>query len=174
VQIRRRGVLKCVPRLLGMLRAARIALADPRRPGALDALAAERDAALTEPGPPHWPSEANTQVARKRKLVDALHASAAETRKGARWADVQVKGEAAPRRANGVRVVRPMRIEAVAGDHYVFQRNAGDGNYRHEVVVLHRESFDVAPWPASGWNADAFEEMFEYRFRSGDSEDEDE
>jgi len=47
------SALKCIPRLLGWLRQARIALADPRRPGAMAALAAERESALAETQPPH-------------------------------------------------------------------------------------------------------------------------
>ena len=48
-RIRHIGVLRCVPRLLGWLRAARIALADPARPGVLAAEQSAVDAAMVAP-----------------------------------------------------------------------------------------------------------------------------
>ena len=139
-QVRRRGLLKCVPRLLGWLRAARIALADPRRPGAMEALTQDRDAALAATDPPHWKTEAVVQAKRKRSLVDALHADDDDVADGARWFNIQERGKRAQ--------CREMRIEAVAGDHFVFQYNdAVDNDSSHKVVVLHRDAFDVDPWP---------------------------
>ena len=184
-QVLRRGLLKCVPRLLGWLRQARIALADPRRPGAIEALAEERKAALAETQPPHWKSveaeHATEQTSRKRKLVDALHCSNEDTRKGARWADIQVKTTTNP--VSGKITVEPMRIEAVAGDHYVFQKCAEEtgGIYDHAVVVLHRDTFTVEPLrPYSqkgtpAYFADVCEEIFARRFRGcgSDSDDDD-
>ena len=159
-QIRRRGLLKCVPRLLGWLRQARIALADPSRPGAMAALAAEREAELADDAPPHWETEASVQGKRKRELVDALHASDEDVCKGARWADVRFS-------TDGVTddFVHPMRIEALAGDHFVFQHNLMGSNYRHEVVVLHRDAFTVKPWPTQDWRKDGCEQLFDFRFR---------
>ena len=65
-----------------------------------------------------------------------------------------------------------MRIEAVAGSHFVFQTSYDTGYvYEHKVVVLHRDAFDVDPWPETGWYADAYEEIFQLRFRDA-SDDE--
>ena len=49
VQVRQRGVLRCVPRLLAWLRSARIVLANPSRPGVLAAEEAAVDAAMAAP-----------------------------------------------------------------------------------------------------------------------------
>ena len=70
-----------------------------------------------------------------------------------------------------------MRIEALAGDHFVFQHSVRDSNYPHEVVVLHRDAFEVEAWPKRGLCADVLEKLFEFRFRTdddADDEDEDE
>ena len=48
-RIRQIGVLRCVPRLLGWLRAARIALADPARPGVLEMVNMAVDDAMRAP-----------------------------------------------------------------------------------------------------------------------------
>ena len=152
-QIRRRGLLKCVPRLLGMLRAARIALANPNRPGVLDAIANELDTIFDRHAPDRERNAAE-QTGRKRKLAEALHASEYDTREGARWADIQVHDVARASRLDAP--VRPMRIEAVAGEHYIFQYN--DINY--EVRVLHRDAFDVRPLTYRG----SYEEDFEKRW----------
>ena len=158
-QIRRRGLLKCVPRLLGMLRAARIALANPNRPGVLDAIANELDTIFDRHAPDRERNAAE-QTGRKRKLAEALHASEYDTREGARWADIQVHDAARASRLDAP--VRPMRIEAVAGEHYIFQHNDNeyDPNYEHKVRVLHRDAFDVRPLPDRDW----FENFFEQRF----------
>ena len=78
-----------MPRLLGMLRAARIALANPNRPGVLDAIANELDTIFDRHAPDRERNAAE-QTGRKRKLAEALHASEYDTREGARWADIQV------------------------------------------------------------------------------------
>ena len=43
------GVLRCVPRLLGWLRSARIRLADPSRPGVLEMVNVAVDDAMEAP-----------------------------------------------------------------------------------------------------------------------------
>ena len=84
-----------------------------------------------------------------------------------RWANIQAKGCVKIDPRSGRPFVRPMRIEAVAGDHFVFQAEAGNGFvYDHKVVVLHRDAFDVAPWPETGFLANGYEKAFEYRFRT--------
>ena len=172
-QIRRRGILKCVPRLLGWLRQARITLADPCRPGAMDALEAERGEELADTTPPHWETAATEQSRRKRKLVDAIHADEDDVANGARWANINVHGKAKLCRTTGAPFVRPMRIEAIADDHFIFQRCEHDNYY--DVVVLHRDAFDVAPWPKQGFHAEGYEELFDNRFCStGESDEEDE
>ncbi len=147
-QIRRRGLLKCVPRLLGWLRAARIALADPRRPGAMEALIQENEAGMASADPPHWANKPDVQQQRKRALVDAMHASEEDVAKGARWVGVHVKGRKLPKGRN-----RPMRIEAVAGDHFVFQAPREECFTTYTVEVLHRDAFEVEPFHCAGHEA---------------------
>ena len=69
-----------------------------------------------------------------------------------------------------------MRIEALAGDHFVFQQELIIGDY--EVVVLHRDAFDVAMWPEHGFIKPGYEEgfagRFDNRFREDDDDDDDE
>ena len=161
-QIRRRGILKCVPRLLGWLRQARITLADPRRPGAMDALEAERGEELADTTPPHWKTAATEQSNHKRKLVDAIHADEDDVAKGARWANINAHGKTKLCHTTSAPFMRPMRIEAIANDHFIFQR-CEHGNY-YDVVVLHRDAFDVAPWPKQGFHAEGYEEEFDNRF----------
>lgn len=166
-QVRQRGMLKCVPRLLGWLRAARIALANPSRPGAMEALTQERDAALDATDPPHWETKADVQAKRKRSIVDALHANDHDVADGARWFNIQERGKRARCHPNGgaAGVYSPMRIEAVAGDHFVFQDNHGAGdNWTFKVVVVHRDAFDVDTWPEN-CNAAGCEFLFDKRFR---------
>ena len=120
------------------------------------------------------------QQSRKRTLVNALHADKEDVEKGARWANIQVKGQVKMDARWAKPFVQPMRIEAVAGSHYVFQapHNTGLG-YKHRVVVLHCDEFDVGPWPETNWCADGFEDDFQHRFRrtchheDGDDEDDD-
>jgi len=167
-QIRRRGLLKCVPRLLGWLRAARIALADPRRPGALEGLAEERAEALAETAPPHWANKEGEELQRKRKreLVGALHADARDVAKGARWSHIQEHSE----RANQISIFgkpwhKMMRVEALAGDHFVFQVE-GDVRYKraaYEVKVLHGDAFNVADEPCARLR-EGFEKEFANRW----------
>ena len=172
-QIRGRGLVKCVPKLLGWLRQARITLADPSRPGAMDTLEAERAKELTDTTPPHWETAATEQSRRKRKLVDAIHADEDDVANGARWANINAHGKAKLCRTTGAPFVRPMRIEAIADDHFIFQRSERDNFY--DVVVLHRDAFDVAPWPEQGFHAEGYEEEFDNRFCStGESDEEDE
>lgn len=151
-QIRRRGLVKCVPRLFGWLRAARITLADPRRPGALERLADERaEAFAPQTTPPHWAKKEGEELQRKRKreLVDALHADTNDVAKGARWSHIH-------ERVNQISSLegpsyKMMRVEALAGDHFVFQV-AGDVRYQraeYEVKVLHRDEFDVEHQPCA-------------------------
>lgn len=186
-QIRRRGLLKCIPRLLGWLRQARIALADPRRPGAIEALDKELEDGLAETQPPHWASPAAAhaaeQASRKRKLVDALHCSDEDRRKGGRWFNVRERGVVRRDNQGRIMTVIPMRIEALAGEHYVFQRER-EHQFRsettYEVVVLHQDAFDVGTWaddPRPHWNLKGLEwdfaqqfEVVEYGEESGEEE----
>ena len=172
-QIRRRGLVKCVPRLLGWLRQARIVLADPRRAGALEALETERNTELADLAPPHWETTASVQGKRKRELVDALHASDCDVQNGARWSNIQERGKVKMCRTTGATFMRAMRIEAIAGDHFIFQKCEHDNYF--DVVVLHRDAFEVAPWPNHGFNADGYEEQYEHRYSGcdGDASDDD-
>ena len=179
-QIRRRGLIKCVPRLLGWLRQARINLADPRRPGAIDKLTAERAAELADTDPPHWKAEAaDAQDSRKRKLVDALHASEADRRKGARWFNVRERGVVLRDNSGRPMTEFPMRIEALAGGwHYVFQRERNCqmlGQTTYEVIVLHHDAFDLVPWAAySNLKRIGCEWEFARQFEDVEPDDEDE
>jgi hypothetical protein len=137
MQIRHRGLLKCVPRLLGWLRLARIALADPRRPGAMAALIQENEAGMAEDYPPHWASGEEVQRKRKREMADAVHGSKADTERGARWFKITEHGTYGR--------VAPVRVEAVAGDYFVFQ-HAGISFDRYWVHVVHRDAFQVQSW----------------------------
>lgn len=176
-QIRRRGLLKCVPRLLGWLRQARIVLADPRREATAAALAAER-LTLFDSGSVERERVASVQIAKKRKLIDALHADEDDVAKGARWANIQEHGMKKRFCFTGASSATPMRIEAVVDNHFIFQRCVMHStNYQHEVVTIHRDAFDVAPWPKQGLHADILEEFFDNRFRDDacdENEDEDE
>lgn len=153
-QVRRRGLVRAVARFKILLERARVAVADPRRPGAQAALAAERATVLAETEPPHWAAkEASEQASRKRKLVDAIHEETFDVQWGARWVNIHVNGES---KCNyelwhegtdkEVRV-NLMRVEAVAGDHFVFQKRRliGDNPYEkfYDTVVLHRDAFRV-------------------------------
>ena len=169
-QIRGRGLVKCVPKLLGWLRQARITLADPSRPGAMDTLEAERAKELTDTTPPHWETAATEQSKRKRKLIDAIHADEDDVYNGARWASIQERGKV--KLCNGALEARPMRIEAIADDHFIFQK-IKHGNL-YEVVVVHRDAFDVAPWPTGFNTGDGHEKLFKKRFSTRDEDDDDE
>ena len=153
-QVRRRGLVRAVARFKILLERARVTVADPRRPGAQAALAAERATALAETEPPHWAAkEASEQTSRKRKLVDAIHEEPFDVQWGARWVNIHVHGES---KCNyelwhegtdkEVRV-NLMRVEAVAGDHFVFQKcRLIEGNPLekfYDTVVLHRDAFRV-------------------------------
>ena len=70
------------------------------------------------------------------------------------------------------RPASPMRIEAIADDHFIFQRCEHDNYY--DVVVLHRDAFDVAPRPKQWFHAEGYEERFDNRFCSTGESDEDE
>ncbi len=137
-QLRYKGLIKCVPRLLGWLRAARIALVDPHADALAEAAAAgveasELDAAGTTVAERH----AADQAGRKRKLVDAIHADEANVEEGCRWAGIK-------KRRPGARI-RPMRIEAVHGDVFCFATHSGSTDAPNAIVeLLHRDEFDVA------------------------------
>tara|TARA_Y100000389_G_scaffold22809_1_gene19504 strand:+ start:72 stop:1085 length:1014 start_codon:yes stop_codon:yes gene_type:complete len=145
-----RGLITAVVRFKVLLERARVRLADPRRPGAQAALAAELATELAASDPPHWAGKrAVVQDARKRKLVEALHADGEDVDRGARWANIHVNGE----RASGYHrwivpnaFVNMMRAEAVAGDHFVFQQKKVSAHFEtsYDVVVLHRDAFEVA------------------------------
>ena len=137
MQSRRRGLLKCVPRLLGWLRSARIALADPRRPGAIAALIQENEAGMAEAYPPHWSSGEKVQLKRKREMVDAIHGKFEDWESGTRWFKITEHGTYGR--------VFPARVEAVAGDYFVFQRATFTYD-RFLVKVLHRDAFEVHTW----------------------------
>ena len=176
-QVRARGVLKCVPRLLGWLRAARISLDDPvKHPDKLTAAidAMEADMAAPAAGVTLKRSaaelEAVDQEARKRQLFDAQFASEAGVADGARWAGIG-------RACDDAATPTPMRLECVVGEHAVFQvPDLGASKLHHDVVVLHRDAFTVK-WVGT-IEAAALESRFEARFlpiwQGGDEGDEDE
>jgi len=139
MQIRHRGLLKCVPRLLGWLRSARITLADPRRPGAMAALIQANEAGMAEDYPPHWASGAEVQRKRKREMVDAVHGEYENRASGVLWYKITEHGTFGPCR------VFPVRVEAVAGEYFVFQRPYFSYD-RFHVVALHRDAFQVHSW----------------------------
>lgn len=145
-----RGLITAVVRFKVLLERARVRLADPRRPGAQAALAAELATELAASDPPHWAGkQAVVQEARKRKLVEALHADEEDVDRGARWANIHVKGEWASGYDRWIvpnAFVNMMRAEAVAGDHFVFQQRKRSAHFEtsYDVVVLHRDAFEVA------------------------------
>ena len=169
-QLRLKGVIKCVPRLLGWLRAARIALVDPKADALAEfaapgVAAADLDAAGTTASERH---EAE-QTTRKRTLVDALHADADDVASGCCWA-----GVAKRRQPNATEAppVFPMRIAAVRGDVFCFQNvYYSTEDPMATVQLLHRDEFDVA-WQTMNvgetaigtpWNGAGLEEEFEWR-----------
>ena len=190
-QVRQRGVLKCVPRLLGWLRSARIALADPSRPSNTAALALERaemestSGAGTTLGPTPAERHAAEQATRKRKLTDAQFADACDTENGARWVGITEHGGGGGARA------RPMRIESVVADHFVFHALgpcedpgplASATVQTYPLKVLHREAFDIdwvrsvykegCHWSGSGLEA-SFEDRYVAAYKRVDDDDED-
>ena len=170
-QVRMRGVLRCVPRLLGWLRAARIALDDPtKHPEKLAAWAAEGDALLASGENTLAKPAADEQAARKRAWKDALWCDAADAKDGARWAGIRLLGEE--------RAYKHARVEALAGpDHLVVQVEraidpshpaAGATLAAYDVRVLRDEEYEIS-WirHAEGVNSNTLEDDFRKRFVQG-------
>ena len=101
-----------------------------------------------EPEEPVGVDDADTQRLRKLKVVDVLGASDEAIDKDARWFYIDVHGKTV--RDDGRPERRVMRIETIAGDHFIFQENYVKYYNKWEVVVLHRDAFDVASW-YPGW-----------------------
>ena len=117
-----------------------------------------------EPEEPVGVDDADTQRLRKLKVVDVLGASDEAIDKDARWFYIDVHGKTV--RDDGRPERRVMRIEAIAGDHFIFQENYVKYYNKWEVVVLHRDAFDVASW-YPGWGPRAQgnnEQKFKDRF----------
>ena len=170
-QVRMRGVLRCVPRLLGWLRAARIALDDPtKHPEKLAAWAAEGDALLASGENTLAKPAADEQAARKRAWKDALWCDAEDTKDGARWASIRLLGEE--------RAYKHARVEALAGpDHLVVQVErtidpshpaAGATLAAYDVRVLRDDEYEIS-WirHAEGVNSNTLEDDFRKRFVQG-------
>eukprot|EP00966_Prymnesium_polylepis_P067014 1555341-Prymnesium_polylepis.1 len=173
--VRMRGLAKCVPRLLGWLRAARIVLDDPRRnPAALAKAMAEFEADMDRPLH-RIDKAASAAVEKQRSLKRRLHtaqfASPAETMQGVRWAGICIAG------ADGGERKR-VRIRTVVDDVYVFE-TPDDGKsspYSHDVLALRGDAFEV-DWVQreAAWSGAGLEGAYGDRFRGGgDESDEDE
>lgn len=165
-QVRMRGAIRCVPRLLGMLRAARLRLVNPAADARAACAAAQVDPSeLDRLGRTAAEVRALEQDSRKRKLVDALHADEEDTDAGARWAGLVVQ-----RARAGSNNPVPMRIAAVRDGFYCFATCKHARRDMGEVVLLKHDEFDVA-WqqnnqdPAVGtrWNGSGLEEEFQWR-----------
>mgnify|MGYP004142538419 CR=1 FL=1 len=101
------------------------------------ALIQENKAGMAEDYPPHWASGEEVQRKRKREMVDAVHGEYENRASGVLWYKITEHGTYG-------RVV-PMRVEAVAGEYFVFQRPYFHYN-RFHVVALHRDAFQVHSW----------------------------
>ena len=183
-QLRHKGVVKCVPRLLGWLRSARIALTDPLADARAEAAAAAVGACdLDDGGQTASERHDAEQTSRKRKLVDAIHADEAHVEGGCRWAGIKKRLPDAK--------IRPMRIEAIHGDVFCFATYDGSTDTPGSAVqLLHRDAFDVV-WQTKNVGAEAIgtpwlgcnlEEEYEWRrtadyyehnTRNGEDDDED-
>jgi|Transcript_4585 hypothetical protein len=148
------GVLRCVPKLLALLRRARISLAAPSR---LDMEKEAESAMDTSAASDVFVRPDEEQKTLKRKLHEALFCSDEEKDEGARWAGISSDGATAGS-------VKPMRIEAVVGDLFVFRKVTACGSgEEEEVVAIPDRDFTVhwhqnAPnWKGSGleWEVEA-------------------
>ena len=147
-QVRMRGLIKCLPRLLGMLRAARIRLVDPAADARAACAAADVEASeLDRLGRTEAEVRALEQDSRKRKLVDALHADEEDTNAGVRWAGVVTKRAWSNDKHPG-----PLRLAAVRDGIYCFQPYYLGMD---DVVLLKHDEFDVA-WQKHGADANCF------------------
>lgn len=141
-QVRQAGVIKCIPRLLGWLREARISLNDPvKHPEKLAEAAEEfeRDmaAGATSLNRDSKFCSAAKQNSRKRKLSQAQFAGDGEVKAGIRWAAIRKLNE---------EKYKPMRVEAMVGDHFVFQAphvKRNPTSLESSVVVLHHDEFEI-------------------------------
>ena len=109
------------------------------------------------------------QETRKRKLVDALFADDDDVEKGCRWAGIRGPGlrsaMAVPTDYEKEGVV--VRIDAVAGNHFVFQSPVlDDSQYGHATLVVERDELEVV-WirNCSSVYTDALERVYQRRFR---------
>ena len=135
-QVRMRGVVKCVPKLLALLRAARIRLVDPATDARAECAAAAADvraAELDALGRTAAEAHVAEQDERKRALVAALFAPPDEVEAGARWAGIRRRG------AGGG--VEPMRVMAIREQLFFFGPSFQHGNL--EQRILHRDEFEV-------------------------------
>lgn len=158
-QLRLKGVVKCVPRLLGWLRTARIALTDPVADAHAEVAAAAVEASeLDNEGKTAAERRADDQATRKRKVVEAVFADEDELVDGWRWFGIKKRRPEAK--------AYPMRIEAVHGDVFCFSVYArGTDNPMEIVQLLHRDEFDVV-WQ----NADDDDPGFNDLWHGGDLE----
>lgn len=132
-QVRMRGVLKSVPKLLALLRAARIRIVDPAADARAECAAATvRAVDLDALGRTAAEAHAAEQDDRKRALVAALFAPPEDVAAGARWAGIKRAGK----------VVEPMRVQAIREQLFVFGPSYSHGSL--EQRILHRDEFDVA------------------------------
>lgn len=157
--VRFRGLLKCLPRLLRMLhgvpgkyQGARARVNDPvhlrERADAIERrdLADAMDTNTNE-NPAHAAADVRAAEAeaaeawgRKRKLIDALHCDDASRRNGAKWICLRIKGSEPTKHPEA------MRIEVVAGDHFIFHHNRVCYYNDWDIVPLHADAFEIVDW----------------------------
>ena len=133
-QLRLKGVVKCVPKLLAWLRSARIALVDPAAEARADCTAVAAQAVDLDPmGRTEAEVRAREQDARKRKLVDAVYADDDDVANGCRWAGLVKRFGF----GGGTGKAFPFRVCAVRGDIFCFQNMS-------DTELAHRNEFEVA------------------------------
>lgn len=125
----------------------------PRRDNRCARACARSEVAPEPEEEPVGVDDADTQRLRKLKVVDALGASDEAVKKDARWFYIRAHGQT-HYDGRPMKEHRVMRIDAVAGDYFIFQENYVKYYNNWEVVPLHRDAFDVMPW-YPGWGARA-------------------
>ena len=142
--VRMRGIVKCVPRLLGWVRNARISLENPtKHPEQLQLWVAEGDEMLAS-AENTLAKPCDEQAGLKRKWKDSLWCDDADRKKGARWAAIHI----GPDHAKQPAVVyeknyKHARIEALAGTDHLVVNFARGIHPRHIGATASLTAFDV-------------------------------
>jgi len=146
-QVRLRAGIRCIPRLLGWLRAARIRIDDPtKHPEKLVEWVAEGDAILALDGPLHTSDEAEAvQAARKRAWRETAFALVCDVAGGARWARIRRRLG----RGTWAEPFEDTRLTALAGqDHVVTEtpchaEDTCSGLIEYQVRALRHDQYEI-------------------------------